>query len=86
MKYYEENLGCNTVKCPYCQNLFHLLLRTKDYDAIKSVWFKGTILYNRSVMHLIFQNVITREQAAEILGVNVLYINKVYDEIYLKEK
>jgi hypothetical protein len=36
-------------------------------------------------MELVHKEVITQEKAAEILGVNVLYVTKIYNEIYLKD-
>lgn len=86
IKYYEEHAGCNVVKCPYCQNMFYLLLRTEQLTPEKCKMFKGTVLYNRPLMELIEKEVLTKEKVAEILGVNVLYISKIYDSIYLKEK
>jgi len=86
LKYYEEHSGCNVVKCPYCQNMFYLLMRTENLTSEKCNMFKGTVLYNKPIMKLIEQAVITKEIAAEILGVNALYIEKIYNQIYLKEK
>jgi hypothetical protein len=86
LQYYSEHRGCNIVKCPYCQKIFYLLLRTDLLTPEKCSWFKGTSLYNRPLMELIQKGTITQEQAAEILGVNILYVNKIFQNIYLKEK
>lgn len=86
LKYYEEHKGCNTVKCPYCQKMFHLLLRTEGYDAIKSSWFKGTILFNKKLFELYDEKKITKEETAEVLGVSTFYIDLLYDQEFLKEK
>jgi hypothetical protein len=86
LHYYETHKGCNVVKCPYCSKLFYLLLKTEHLTAETCNWFKGTALYNKPLMQLIENNVITREKASEILGVNILYVDKIYDNIYLKDK
>jgi len=86
LAYYETHKGCNIVKCPYCSKLSYQILRTEQLTAEKCNWFKGTDLYNKPLMQLIELNVLTREKVAEIMGVNVLYIDKIYDQIYLKDK
>jgi len=86
LAYYEQHRGCNVVKCPYCSKIFYLLLRTEHLTEEKCSWFKGTALYNRKLMEMIEQNQITRQDAADVLGVNILYVDKIYDQIYLKEK
>jgi hypothetical protein len=35
---------------------------------------------------MVEKNQITRQEAADVLGVNILYVDKIYDNIYLKEK
>lgn len=84
--YYETHKGCNVVKCPYCSKLFYLLLRTENLTAEKCNWFKGTDLYNKPLMKKIEEGKLTREEVAEVMGVNVLYIDKIYEHIYLKDK
>lgn len=86
IKYYEEHRGFNTIKCPYCQNLFHLLMRADKHEPIKSSWFRGTILYNIEVFKLFDEKRINIEEAANIMGVSSYYIELIYNEIYLKEK
>jgi hypothetical protein len=86
LSYYETHKGCNVVKCPYCSKIFYLLLKTEHLTAETCNWFRGTSLYNKSLMELVEKEIITQDKAAEILGVNVLYVNKIYNEIYLKDK
>lgn len=86
LAYYSEHRGCNVVKCPYCSKIFYLLLKTEHLTSETCNWFRGTSLYNKALMELVEKEVITQEKAAEILGVNVLYVAKIYNEIYLKDK
>jgi hypothetical protein len=86
LTYYESHKGCNTVKCPYCQKIFNLLLRIENLTPEKSSWFRGTILYNEAVFKLYDEKRITTEEAASILGCSVNYITLQYDNIYLKDK
>jgi len=85
LNYYETHKGCNVVKCPYCSKIFYLLLKTEHLTSETCNWFRGTALYNKTLMELVHKEVITQEKAAEILGVNVLYVTKIYNEIYLKD-
>ena len=86
LKYFEEHQGCNVVKCPHCQNLFYLLLKTEHLTSEKCKWFRNTILYNKDLFDLYHNKRITKTELANILGVAELYIDKLYDNLYLKEK
>jgi len=86
LNYYETHKGCNTVKCPYCNQLFNLLMRTENLTPEKSTWFKGTLLYNNQVFALYDEKKITKDDAAKILGVSEWYIDFIYTNLYLKEK
>ncbi len=72
--------------CPYCSKIFYLLLKTEHLTSETCAWFKGTALYNKPLMQMVEKNQITRQDAADVLGVNILYVDKVYENIYLKEK
>jgi hypothetical protein len=85
IKYYEEHKGCNVVKCPYCQKFFTLLMRTEHLVAKESNMFKGTIYYNKPLLELYHNKVLTIEKVAEILEVSSYYITEIYNNIYLKE-
>lgn len=85
LKYYEEHKGCNTVKCPYCQQMFHLLLDRTHYTEIKSTWFKNSLLYNKGIFDLYHAKRITKEEAAIILGVSDDYVLYLYENLYVKE-
>ena len=86
LNYYEESRGENTLKCPYCQGIFHLLVRLENKDIIKSTWFKKSLLYNKKVFELYHDKKITKDEAAEILGVSIQYIDYLYENLFLKEK
>ena len=86
LAYYETHKGCNVVKCPYCSKIFYLLLKTEHLTAETCNWFRGTDLYNLKLMQMVEKNQITRQDAADVLGVNILYVDKIYDQIYLKDK
>jgi len=86
LNYYETHKGQNTVKCPYCYQIFHLLMKTDNLTAEKSTWFKGTLLYNIKVFKLYDEKKITKEDAAEILGAATWYVDLLYTNLYLKEK
>jgi hypothetical protein len=86
LHYYETHKGCNVVKCPYCSKIFYLLLKTEHLTSEACNWFKGTTLYNKPLLKKIEDGKLNQEEVAEILGVNVLYVIKIYNEIYLKDK
>jgi len=85
LNYYETHKAEYIAKCPYCNKLFQYIIRTKDYKAIKSIWFKETTLYNRPLFNLYHNKKLTREQMAEIFGVSYLYIDFIYKDLYMKE-
>ncbi len=86
LNYYETHKGCNVVKCPYCSKIFYLLLKTEHLTAETCEWFRKTDLYNQKLMEMVEKNKITRQEAADVLGVNILYVDKIYEHIYLKDK
>ena len=86
LNYYETHKGCNVVKCPYCSKIFYLLLKTENLTAETCEWFRGTDLYNKKLMEMVAENKIARQEAADVLGVNILYVDKIYEKIYLKDK
>ncbi len=85
LAYYEEHKGCNEFQCPYCQGIFHLLWDRTNCKEIKSVWFKGTMLYNEALLDLYDKKIIDKEKCAEILGVSDYEVDIVY-ELFLNEK
>ena len=86
LTYFESHKGCNSIKCPYCQKIFNLLLRTENLTPEKSSWFRGTLLYNSEVFKLYDEKRITKEEAALILGCSTYYIDYLVENLYMKEK
>jgi len=82
--YYEEHKGCNLVKCPACQTIFEIRMRTDKYESHMSKWYKGTILYNETLFRLYHNKKITKEELAEALGTSVYYIDMMYEEEFLR--
>ena len=85
LNYYNENAAEFYNKCPYCNQLYPIILPPDKLEPQKSIWFKGTTLYNQEVFNLYHQKKITIDEAAKILGVSKNYIELMYSEIYLKE-
>jgi len=86
LKYYEEHAAEFYNKCPYCKQLFTSILPMDKLESAPSSWFNNTTLYNYDVFESYHKKEITIDRAAKILGVHKNYIEKMYNEIYLKEK
>lgn len=86
LAYFETHKGENHIRCPHCHKMIMLLLKMNDYDAKKSTWFENTTLYNKKVFELFNNNKITKEEAADILGVSIYYIDFINENLYLKHK
>ena len=86
LKYYETHAGCNTTKCPECQNVFRLMMDTTDLKIGKETFFRGTILYNEPLYGLYHQKKLAKEEMAEVFGVSPDFIDFLYNWIYLKER
>jgi hypothetical protein len=61
--------------CPYCSELFVMMCRTKDYEPVKTPFFEDKVLFNRPLMEMYHQNILTKEQTAKVLGVNPRFID-----------
>ena len=85
LKYYEEHAGCTTVKCPYCQNLFNLLMDVSKLEPAQATFFQKTTLYNVTLMKLYHEKRITIEEMAAIFGVHKKYIDFIYQNIFLRD-
>ena len=81
LTFYKEHAGEIYYKCPYCNELSRQVMQIDGYDITKASFFKGTTLYNRPLMNLYHNKVITIEQASEILGVHQKYIIFIYEQI-----
>lgn len=86
INYYNEYGGEIYYKCPHCLQFSRQIMQIDGYDIKKAHFFKGTTLYNKGVMDAFHNKEITKERAAQILGVHHKYITLIYNEIYLKEK
>lgn len=84
LKYYEEHAAEFQTKCPYCNEIFSNILPPDKLNSTPSSWFKNTTLYNYGVFDAYHKKEITIDRAAQILGVHKNYIEKMYNEIYLK--
>ena len=78
------------VTCPHCSRIFFLKRRTENYEPFISPFFdKGdNILFNRPLMELWHDKVITTEQAAKVLGVSpdqILWLEEKYYKKKTKE-
>ena len=86
LKYYEENAGCTTVRCPHCSKFFNLLMDVSNLEPAKATFFKGTMLYNHKLFELYDKKMISTEEMAEILNVSVKGIFYIHTNLYLKDK
>ena len=66
----EKNQGSRKVTCPFCSEIFFLMIRTDKYEEKKFPFFQDKILCNKK-LHVIYkEGRITKEEYAEILGVS----------------
>lgn len=85
LNYYNEHAGCTTVRCPNCQQLFNLLMDVSNLLPEKCSFFRGTMLYNLSLLNLYHNKKITKEEAAQVLGTHQNYVDFIYNNLYLKD-
>jgi len=85
LAYYETHAGCSVIKCPYCQQLFNLLMDVTNLSPEKCSFFKGTLLYNLPLLNLYHLKRVTKEEVAAILGTHINYVDYIYNNLYLKE-
>ena len=84
LKYYEEHAAEFEFKCPHCLQFSPMILPPDKLESVPSTWFRGTDLYNEEVMNLYHNKIITREQAAKILGTHTSYVEHIYQNIFLR--
>jgi len=85
LTYYNEHAGCTTIRCPYCQQLFNLLMDVSNLTPEKCSFFRGTMLYNLPLLNLYHNKKITKEEVANVLGTHINYVDFIYNNLYLKE-
>jgi hypothetical protein len=84
--YFETHKGEFILKCPHCGEYFHTVLRLNDYDIQKLWCFRGTSLYNETLLRGIEEkSVITVDTVAEVFGSSTDFVNGMY-QLYLNEK
>lgn len=66
--------------CPFCKKPFFLMIRTKNYKAIKPSCFQDKLLVNHKALELLKKGKITKKECADLHGTPVDYIT------YLQEK
>ena len=75
-QYRRENADLFATTCPKCAFTYYLKRRTKDYEPLKSVWFKDKVLFNHALFKVYKeQHLLTKKDMAEILGVSEQYID-----------
>lgn len=75
-----KNQGSRKVNCPFCKKPFFLMIRTKNYKAIKPSCFQDKLLVNHKALELLKKGKITKKECADLHGTPVDYIT------YLQEK
>ena len=78
----ENNQASREAVCPYCGQQFLLRIRMEHWEEQKHPFFKDRILYNKPLIDLYLQKVITKEKLAEILECSPDYIDWVIDKIH----
>lgn len=68
--------------CPHCGKAYCLKRRTENYEEFISPFFEDKILNNKPLMELYHTGVITKEQAAKVLGVNPKFIDWLDKNVY----
>lgn len=64
----QKNQGSRKVTCPFCSELFFLMIRTDKYEAKKFPFFEDKLLCNRELHQLWKDEIITTEKYSAILG------------------
>ena len=80
----EKNLGSRKVTCPFCSEIFFLMIRTDKYDEKKFPFFKDKILCNEHLHKIYKEGRIIKEEYAEILGTSPDYIDWIDEKWFQK--
>jgi hypothetical protein len=81
-KWREENQGSRKVTCPFCSEIFFLMIRTDKYEAKKFPFFKDKILCNDELHSVYKEGLISKERYAKILGTAPDFIDFLDEEHY----
>jgi len=75
-----NNQASRTVICQHCGKVTMLKIKTDSWEAQEHPFFKDRILFNKHLIKLYLQDVITREDIAKILNVSDFYVNWLVDK------
>ena len=78
----DNNQASREAVCPYCAQQFLLRIRMEHWEAQKHPFFKDRVLYNKPLVDLYLQNIITKDKLAEILECSPDYIDWVIEKIH----
>ena len=78
----DNNQASREAVCPYCGQQFLLRIRMEHWEEQKHPFFKDRILYNKPLVDLYLQKIITREKLAEILECSPDYIDWVIEKVH----
>ena len=73
--YREKHVDEYMVVCPHCQKKTVLMITTKGYDTVITPFFEDRVIRNRPLFKLYKDGVVTKEEAAGVLGVSPQYID-----------
>jgi DNA-directed RNA polymerase subunit RPC12/RpoP len=74
-KWRAENNGSRTIVCPECSKMVLLKIRTDAWEAMKHPYFCDRFLGNRKLFDLVYKNVLTKKQVADILETSEDYVD-----------
>lgn len=81
-KWREENQGSRTIKCPECQKLVFLKIKTEAWETQKHPFFKDTVLYNEALFEKYYgkQVIVSPEFIGEVLKTSADYVLWIHDK------
>jgi plasmid maintenance system antidote protein VapI len=86
-QYRKENPDLFKVTCVKCAFPFYLKRRTENYEPLTGSWFKDKVLFNLPLFKKYqSQEVLTKLDMAEILGVSEYYIDYIVDKFLTKKE
>ena len=78
----DNNQASREAVCPYCAQHFLLRIRMDHWEAQRHPFFRDRILYNKPLVDLHLQGVITKDKLAEILECSVDYVDWVLEKVH----
>jgi DNA-directed RNA polymerase subunit RPC12/RpoP len=78
----ENNQASRNGTCPYCGQVFLLKIRMEHWEMQKHPFFKDRILYNKPLVDLYLQGIISKEKLAEILESSPDYIDWIIARVH----